>query len=175
MEEELAMNKRICFIILLLFIIVLNGYIKKEVVNMQSASVVLFGRTSYHFNVLNDGMLEVTTGKRNFGTNLDYYDCQFYPEDVKRKTKKLTKSERQLIDELITKVKTSCTGDDPALDSDLQGDGSVNIYAKIDGVKYSSLYYDYGPRSKSRFNAELRMLTRKLVEISPIKIREEFL
>ncbi len=84
--------------------------------------------------------------------------------DLKKKTKKLSESEIEEIENSMNNIKN-----DPKTYSISHiNDGGVRIYAEIDGKSYESFYKgsDY-----KTCNENLQELAHKLREISPVKIK----
>ncbi|MBR1969970.1 MAG: hypothetical protein IKA17_06410 [Clostridia bacterium] len=158
-------------ILLCVCVIILLTGCKQETENMQSVKILISGgpgKNSCIIEVFSDGSIETTTGDLASGIlegslNSDEY----FNEDCKRKSKNLSKSNRETIDNMITLVKKNCT---PVDNDALSICDAIIVYAIVDNVEYCCLYentYD----SYLEANEDLRKLSHKLVDVSPIKLK----
>ena len=157
------------FYILSLCIFLLTGCQPKEVINIQPARIFIsetHGIDPCILEVFPDGTLEVTTGAKSLVSSVGSLNSyEYFSEDYKRKSKKLSKGDREVIDSLITEVKTNCISEDDFVAS---GEDFVTVIAVISNVKYHCFFDNSAPYD--HINESLRKLAHKLVTVSPIRL-----
>lgn len=140
-------------VIFIIPLILLCGCGKEESFTMQEAVVAIEGGSGsdiYQFTISSSGTLNATSG--SMGDTV--------------KSKKLSHSDMQEIDDLITAVKNS--GRENIKFAVLDG---PFIGATIDGKAYMSLYENAEGNPSEYVDIHLQELAYKLMKVSPVKVK----
>lgn len=156
----------------MLALVVLCGCGSTEIEGTPIAKLLLCG-----LGIPEDAYMEVYENGNMLtmvGPAVAYYDeeesliTMLSNNDLKKKTKKLSESEIEEIDNLINNIKN----DTEIYSLSHIDDDGVRIYAEIDGESYESFYSGSNKSYLSMpCNENLQELAHKLVEISPLKIK----
>ena len=154
------------------FIVLLTGCVQKPK-EIQTVRMLISGGHGHRpciIEVFPDGLIEATTGGKAPGSS--FYGVlnneDWFGEDRKQKSRKLSKANREVVDNLITEVKKNCI---PIDEYDPSMDDASTVNAVIDGVTYFC-FYENDTIPYYNENDDLRKLAHKLVEISRVKLTQ---
>lgn len=166
MKLNKLINSFVTIFICLILILCIGGCDNRPKEEMQTARIMITGpgMKTYLFEVNADGTIQASSVKDRNTEGLRSLKIQDFPKDsTKSKLKKLSDKEMLVVDDLITDVKEN--GDK---NNTIEWTDIVEIHAIIDEVRYVSSYYE----DKVDGDTAVQNLTYKLVELSPMKIRE---